>query len=88
MNDQLKDNIHHVIADRALEFLAGVFAMDVLGFSVMSNHLHAILRNRPDVVKTWSDEEIARRWWNLFPSRRNKDGSPRSEERRVGKECA
>jgi REP element-mobilizing transposase RayT len=50
--------------------------MDVLGFSVMSNHLHAILRNRPDVVKTWSDEEVARRWWNLFPSRRNKDGSP------------
>ena len=45
-----------------LEFLAGVFAMDVLGFSVMSNQLHVILRNRPDVVKTWSDEEGARRW--------------------------
>jgi len=28
------------------------------------------------VVKAWSDEEVARRWWNLFPSRRNKDGSP------------
>ena len=28
------------------------------------------------MVKDWSDEEIARRWWNLFPSRRNKDGSP------------
>ena len=59
-----------------LEFLAGVFAMDVLGFSVMSNHVHAILRNRPDVVKTWTDLEVARRWWSLFPSRRNKDGSP------------
>ena len=59
-----------------LEFLAGIFAVDVLGFSVMSNHLHVILRSRPDVVKTWSDEEVARRWWNLFPQRRNKDGSP------------
>jgi hypothetical protein len=59
-----------------LEFLAGIFAADVLGFSVMSNHLHVILRNRPDVVKTWSDAEVARRWWNLFPQRRNKDGSP------------
>jgi REP element-mobilizing transposase RayT len=59
-----------------LEFLAGVFAVDVLGFSVMSNHLHVILRNRPDVVKTWSDDEVARRWWNLFPQRRNQDGSP------------
>ena len=28
------------------------------------------------MVKDWSDEEIARRWWNLFPSPRNKDGSP------------
>ena len=59
-----------------LEFLAGVFGVDVLGFSVMSNHLHAILRSRPDVVKAWSDEEVARRWWSLFPSRRNRDGSP------------
>ena len=59
-----------------LEFLAGIFGVDVLGFLVMSNHLHVILRSRPDVVKDWSDEEIARRWWNLFPQRRNKDGSP------------
>ncbi len=50
--------------------------MDVLGFSVMSNHLHVVLRNRPALVKTWSDEEVARRWWNLFPQRRNRDGSP------------
>ena len=59
-----------------LEFLAGAFGIDVLGFSVMSNHLHAILRSRPDVVKTWPDEDVARRWGNLFPTRRNKDGSP------------
>jgi REP element-mobilizing transposase RayT len=59
-----------------LEFLAGIFGVDVLGFSVMSNHLHVILRSRPDVVKTWTDKEVARRWWNLFPQRRNKDGSP------------
>lgn len=59
-----------------LEFLAEIFAIDILGFSVMSNHLHVVLRNRPDLVKTWSDEEVARRWWNLFPQRRNRDGSP------------
>jgi len=59
-----------------LEFLAGIFGIDILGFSVMSNHLHAILRNRPDIVKDWTDEEVVRRWWNLFSSCRNKDGSP------------
>ena len=63
------------IRDR-LEVLAGIFAIDVLGFAVMSNHLHVVVRTRPDVVKTWSDAEAAVRWWNLFPQRREKDGSP------------
>jgi len=59
-----------------LEFLAGEFAVDVIGFSVMSNHFHLILRNRPDVVDQWVDSEVASRWWNLFPERRDPDGSP------------
>ena len=59
-----------------LEFLAGVFGVELLGFSVMSNHFHVVLRTRPDVVEGWSDDEIARRWWRLFPQRRNEDGSP------------
>jgi REP element-mobilizing transposase RayT len=59
-----------------VEELAGVFAVDVLGFSVMSNHLHLVLRNRPDVAVEWSDEEVALRWWRLHPPRRNEDGTP------------
>src|SRR5437879_3801831 len=59
-----------------LVFLAGQFGVDVLGFAVMSNHLHVVLRNRPDVVAGWSDDEVARRWWNLFPLRRNDTGQP------------
>ncbi len=34
-----------------------------------SNHLHVILRNRPDVVALWSDQEAARRWLAVFPGR-------------------
>lgn len=64
-----------LIRDR-LEELAGIFGMDVLGFAIMGNHLHCIIRNRPDVVRTWSDEEVARRWWRLFPKRRDKRGNP------------
>ena len=59
-----------------IEFLASVFGVEVLGFSVMSNHFHVVLRTRPDVVADWSDEEVARRWWRVFPQRRNEDGSP------------
>lgn len=59
-----------------LEELAGIFALDILGFAVLSNHLHVVVRTRPDIVKAWSDDEVALRWWRLFPQRRNKNGSP------------
>lgn len=59
-----------------LEELSGIFGIDVCSYAVMSNHLHIVLRTRPDLWKKWSDDEVAERWWNLFPKRRKKDGSP------------
>ena len=58
-----------------MKFLAGVMGVEVLAFSVMSNHFHIIVRNRPDVVADWSDEEVAQRWWQLCPARKEKDGT-------------
>lgn len=55
---------------RRMEALASVFAVDVLSYAIMSNHMHQILRNRPDVVANWSDEEAAIRWLRVFPGRR------------------
>lgn len=55
---------------RRMEGLASVFGIDVLSYAVMSNHMHVILRNRPDVVATWSDAEVAIRWLRVFPGRR------------------
>ena len=52
-----------------LEFLAGVFGIDCLTYTVLSNHAHVVLRSRPDVVNSWSDEEVARRWLHLHPKR-------------------
>ena len=62
------------IQDR-MQFLAGQFGVDVLGFAVLSNHLHVVLRNRPDIVHGWSDDEVARRWLNVFPKRRDREGN-------------
>ena len=59
-----------------MEFLAGIMGVEVLGYAVMSNHFHCILRSRHDVVATWSDAEVAQKWWMLCPARKNKDGSP------------
>ena len=61
------------IRDR-LEFLASVFAIDVLTYAVLSNHLHLVLRSRPDVVAQWSDHEVALRWWKLCPARKGAAG--------------
>ena len=49
--------------------MAAVFAVDICGFAVLSNHLHLVLRIRPDVAQEWSDEDVVRRWWRLFPHR-------------------
>ena len=55
---------------RRMEALASVFGVDVLTYAILSNHMHLILRNRPDVVAAWSDEEAALRWLRVFPGRR------------------
>jgi hypothetical protein len=52
-----------------LQGLASVFAIEVCGYAVMSNHLHVILRLRPDLGQEWTDEEVALRWRLLYPPR-------------------
>ena len=56
------------IRDR-LRHLAGLFGVDVCEYAVMSNHMHVVLRNRPDIVQRWPDSEVAFRWRKLFPRR-------------------
>ena len=57
-----------------LDRVAGGFGIDLLNFAIMSNHFHLVLRSRPDVVKTWTDREVARRWLRLCPMTKAKDG--------------
>lgn len=54
-------------------FQSSLMAVDVLAFSLMSNHVHQILRNRPDVAKIWSNDEVARRWLTLCPKSRKRE---------------
>ena len=61
-----------------LEQLAAYMGIDVLGVAILSNHFHLILRSRPDVVATWDDTEIARRWCMLCPKRKRDDGLPKT----------
>ena len=65
-----------VMIELQLQRLAGAFGIDLLGFAIMSNHFHLILRSRPDVVATWDDTEVARRWLLICPVRKNSAGDP------------
>ena len=58
------------IEDR-LEHFAAQFGIDLLAYSVLSNHFHLVLRNRPDVVATWQTESSIFAWnpGIMFPSR-------------------
>ena len=65
-----------VMIENQLQRLAGAFGIDLLGFAIMSNHFHLILRSRPDVVAGWDDAEVARRWLLICPVRKNSAGDP------------
>lgn len=52
-----------------LRFLTEHFAIDLLGYAVMGNHLHLIPQNRPDLARLWSKEEVARRWLRVVSTR-------------------
>lgn len=53
------------IVDR-IKLLCSVFAVDLCAYAIMSNHYHVVLRINVDQVKHWSDQEVARRWMQLF----------------------
>jgi len=55
--------------ERRLKELDAIFAVSVGGFAVLDNHLHLLLRLDPGVVQAWSDEDVVRRWFKLFPPR-------------------
>lgn len=53
-----------------MERLASVFGVDILTYAILSNHMHLVVRTRPDVVQAWADDEVALRWLRIFPGKR------------------
>jgi hypothetical protein len=62
--------------EEMLRHFAVFFGIDLLAFAILNNHYHLMLRSRPDVVATWDDTEVARRWLMICPIRKNEDGTP------------
>jgi len=70
-----------VCMQERLAFLAGQVTIDICSMAIMSNHIHLVVRNRPDIAGQWSDEDVALRRWNLFPERKTEDDKPAEPER-------
>jgi hypothetical protein len=54
------------IEDR-LQELGRIFAINICGFAILDNHLHVLLRLDLAESKSWSAEEVVRRWIELCP---------------------
>ena len=59
--------------EQRILLLSNAFAVSLLSYAVMSNHLHLVIANQPAAVTAWSDLEIAERWVRVFPPKRAKD---------------
>jgi REP element-mobilizing transposase RayT len=54
-----KDYSHFV---ERLTLLSKTFAIDVCAYSVMSNHLHTVLKINAPLAQGWSDETVVQHW--------------------------
>ncbi len=52
---------------RGLAAQAKTFAIEVLAYSVMANHLHVVIRIDPFLAISWNDLNVTERWAALFP---------------------
>jgi len=74
------------IEDRMAE-LQSAMAIDATAWCVLSNHMHLVVTTRPDLVRSWSDREVALRYLRMCPGRWKRkrkgipvDGPPTEEE--------
>jgi len=58
--DQNYDHRKAWVEQRIL-LLSNAFAVSLLSYAVMSNHLHVVIANQPAAVTAWSELEIAER---------------------------
>ena len=46
--------------------LGDIFAIDIAAYTVMSNHLHLVLRIDIELANNWTDREVVEQWHQLF----------------------
>ena len=68
------------------EQLAQLFTIEVEFRAEMSNHLHAVLRTRPEIAKRLPPREVARRWLTITKLAKSmSDEMPEPDEKKIDK---
>lgn len=52
------------IEDRQNRLFA-VYAIDLVGFAMMDNHMHHVVITRPDLAQLWTNEQVIERWYRI-----------------------
>ncbi len=52
--------------ENRLQALAGVFAIHLCAYAVMSNHTHVVVKVNKALAESWSSLEVLQRWHRLF----------------------
>lgn len=47
--------------------LAAQFSIEICAYAIMSNHYHLVLHVDSQAAENWADEEVIKRWTELFP---------------------
>lgn len=53
------------IEDR-IRLLSSIFAVDICAYAVMPNHVHIVLKLRPEEANEWNERELIERWACLY----------------------
>jgi REP element-mobilizing transposase RayT len=52
--------------EQRIHLLSSIFAIEIAAYSVMSNHIHLVVKLTPDIIEGWSDDEVLQRWTSLY----------------------
>src|SRR5690606_3555719 len=52
--------------EERIRLIASLFAIDIAGYAIMSNHYHLVIRLAPQQAEHWDDHDVANRWTQIY----------------------